>query len=355
MSYDIGIWSVKKTSFEDEFFKQKNIKWLNTGVVYEGPNWQILVGKPNEILEEDIPEEIFGELPGISYFTEIILEPICAPKRAFQILNKITKILAQSSHGLIEDKQEDTIRTPSGVKRFKNIPVRDEPNIMTMSWWFIDDQKFKKDGFKNFLNLIESMIPEAMPRRYGLSEPPQFKLSDKGKAHFIEFMLKNLHEGVVWYPSKPFKYVHIGISDEIGPTNLGYKSCYIDIEFVEEVMAQPGWALEMRRFWVKASDLLNPFYGEIRSGMSPIQGPWWRGIPKNLGASAILGKPYMELWPDFMKKAKQTPKGLYYIENINEVYQDIHSIVGKVPETIVQPRDEEKYSKIWPFEGPFLK
>lgn len=37
-------------------------------------------------MDEDIPEEVFGEIPGISYFAEIILEPIGAPERAFQIL-----------------------------------------------------------------------------------------------------------------------------------------------------------------------------------------------------------------------------------------------------------------------------
>lgn len=64
--------------------------------------------------------------------------------------------------------------------------------------------------------------------------------------------------------------------------------------------------MELKRFWLKASDHLNPFYGEMRQGQNPIDGTWWRGLPKKLGNAAILGKPYIDLWPDFVKEAKQT-------------------------------------------------
>ncbi|WP_153127516.1 hypothetical protein [Peribacillus tepidiphilus] len=64
--------------------------------------------------------------------------------------------------------------------------------------------------------------------------------------------------------------------------------------------------MELKRFWLKASDHLNPFYGEMRQGQNPIDGTWWRGLPKKLGNAAILEKPYIDLWPDFVKEAKQT-------------------------------------------------
>ncbi|MEH7126557.1 hypothetical protein V7127_25540 [Bacillus sp. JJ1773] len=355
MSYDNSIWSVNKTSFENEFFNQENIKWENDGIIFNGGSWQIMISNPHEVMAEDIPEEVFGELPGISYFTELILEPIGAPKRAFQILKKISKILAQSSHGVIFDEQEGTISSPSGVKRLENVLVKEDPSFLQMTWWFIDDNTFKKTGFEALLNLIESTMPEAMPRRYGLYEPPQFKISDKGKEHFIEFISASLHEGVVWYPSKPFTDVHIGIPDKVGPTREGFRSCYISIDFLEEVMVQPGWPLEIKRFWLKTSELLNSFYGEVRRGWSPVSAWWWRGLPKKLGNAAILGKPYIDLWPDFVNKAKQTENGLFYIENIKQDYQDLHSIITEIPEDIVQPKNKQKHSRNWPFEGPFLK
>jgi hypothetical protein len=34
-----------------------------------------MIGNPKEVMEEDIPEEVVGQLPGIRYFTELILEP----------------------------------------------------------------------------------------------------------------------------------------------------------------------------------------------------------------------------------------------------------------------------------------
>ncbi|MFJ8258499.1 hypothetical protein ACIQ4Z_14695 [Peribacillus asahii] len=306
-------------------------------------------------MEEDIPEEVVGQLPGIKYFTEIILEPFDAPKRALQLVKKMTKILTQPSHGVVVDEQEGTILSLSGVKRLKTMSPKDDSSFLQMTWWFMNDYTFIKDGLDTFLDVMEATMPEALPRRYGVYEPPQFKWAEKGKEHFIQFVSENLHEGIVWYPSKPFTDVHIGIPDKVGPTREGFRSCYISIDFLEEVMGQPGWPLEIKRFWLKTSELLNPFYGEIRRGWSPVSGWWWRGLPKRLGNAAILGKPYIDLWPDFIKEAKQTKGGLFYIENINEDYQDLHSIIAEVPEDIVQPKNKKKYSRKWPFEGPFLK
>ncbi|MFB5284059.1 hypothetical protein [Peribacillus sp. Hz7] len=356
MSYNISIWSVNKTSFENEVFNQEKIKRQNNGIIYEDKNWQITVSGPFEVMEEDIPEEVVGQLPGIKYFTEIILEPFDAPKRALQLVKKMTKILAQSSHGVVVNEQEGTISSPSGVKRLETIPAKDaDPSYLLMTWWFMNDHTFIKDGFETFLDLMESMMPEALPRRYGIYEPPQFKLADKGKEHFIQFLSENLHEGIVWYPSKPFTYINIRIPDKVGPTRQGFRSCYITIKFLEEVMKQPGWSMELKRFWLKASDQLKPFYGEMRKGQNPRNGTWWRGLPKSLGNAAMLGKPYIDLWPDFIKEAKQTEGGLFYIENIKEDYEDLHSIITEVPEDIVQPKNKKKHSRNWPFEGPFLK
>ena len=67
------------------------------------------------------------------------------------------------------------------------------------------------------------------------------------------------------------------------------------------------------------------------------------------------GKPYIDLWPDFVDKAKRTENGLFYIENIKQDYQDLHSIITEIPEDIVQPKNKQKHSRNWPFEGPFLK
>jgi hypothetical protein len=355
MSYSISIWSVEKTSFEDEFFNQKNIIFQNEGIIYEARDWQIMIGKPHKVMEEDIPKEVAGQLPGISFFTEIILEPIGAPKRALQIVKRIAKILAQSSRGIIMDEQEGTVISPSGVKRLEKIAPSLDPSVLQMTWWFTDDHTFNKDGIEAFFNLIENMVPELLPRRYGVYEPPEFKLADMGKEHFIQYFSKNLYEGVVWYPSKPFTYITVQIPPKIGATREGFRASYITIEFLEEVIHQPGWATELKRFWLKASDQLQPFYGEMRKAKFSIGDTWWRGFPKKLGNAAVIGKPYIDIWPEFTKKAKQTDSELFYIENIKQDYQDLHSIIGEVPEDLVQPKTKKKHSRKWPFEGPLLK
>src|SRR5688572_14964137 len=132
MSYDISIWSVNKTSFENEFFNQEKIKRQNDGIIYEGNDWQIMISNPYEVMEEDIPEVVVGQLPGIKYFTQVILEPLGAPKRALQLVKKMSKILAHSSRGVIFDERAGTITSISGVKRLEAIPTIDDPTRLQM-------------------------------------------------------------------------------------------------------------------------------------------------------------------------------------------------------------------------------
>lgn len=374
MSYDLKIWSTNKPNFDEDFINHNNLIAVDDLIIYREKEWQIVINSVNKVEDEDIPENISSLLPGICYCTEINLEPISAPKKAQKVLDKISTIIAKSSYGLIVDEQNDTVKTPSGIKRLNPIPKTENKNLMTISWWFINDDEFKKDGLKNFINLIDSNIPEAMPRKYGLYEPCQFKLAEYGKEHFINFMYENYYDTVVWYPCRPFEYIHFGVPNPIGPHKLGFRVGQIHMEFYEEVMKQAGWPLALFRFWLKASDIIKPFFSFINYG--PSGSWWWNGIPvKTEGdkgsIAAMIGDPYVDLWPEFMSVATKTSSGLYYVSNIVEEYKDTFPLKIPVPPEIAQPPskktylksgdvtgvviigNEKTYPKIWPFDGPF--
>jgi hypothetical protein len=117
MSYDLTLYTVEKPILENFHDKGNDWKENKTSINFEKKNWQIIISFPDKVEEEDIPEEVKVELPGIEYQVEITLEPIGAPKTAYNQLHKISKQLALEYHGIIFDPQQDEVILPSGVNR----------------------------------------------------------------------------------------------------------------------------------------------------------------------------------------------------------------------------------------------
>ena len=146
MSYDLQIWSAKKLNFQDEYFQTDSFKLVKDSLVFESKEWQIVISESCEVDEEDVVPEIFSLLPGIKYLTEINLEPITAPKKAINYLKKVSKYIAKTTYGVVVDEQIDVVETPSGIKRVENFTIKENKKVVSMSWWFNDDSRLRKEG-----------------------------------------------------------------------------------------------------------------------------------------------------------------------------------------------------------------
>ena len=80
MSYDIQIWSIAIPQWQDIIPNYGEWKILDKYILFEKPNWQIVIGPPSKVLEEDIPEEIIDKLPGIQYL--LIFEKLISIRKA---------------------------------------------------------------------------------------------------------------------------------------------------------------------------------------------------------------------------------------------------------------------------------
>ena len=133
--------------------------------------------------------------------------------------------------------------------------------------------------------------------------------------------------------------------------------------------------MELTRLWLTVSDLIQPFYAEIRMGECPTKSWWWNGIPTATPSALLIGKPYAELWPDFVSVARSSPSGLHYLECFVETaMDDAKNRIPQPPSRLAQPpepvtqtvfdpsKPEEvaamfqphktPYPEAWPFEGP---
>ena len=219
MSYDIQVWSVR--SFQPEGLRKPEI-WQKESAawVHSRKNWQIVVSASDTVQPEDVPQEISKLLPGIEWLTNLNLEGK-ASGEAFKLVQSAADDIARYSHGAVLDQQDGSIRLPSGVKRFLSPRAREAFDVLSMSWWFLDSPIESRDGREQFVAFLERSLPECLPKRYGLYEPPQNVYADTGREHFLQFWDENLHDMIVWYPQRPVVSVHFGLPNPKGAAQAG--------------------------------------------------------------------------------------------------------------------------------------
>lgn len=333
---------------------------------------------------EDIPEPVLSVLPGIEYLAELNLEGR-APTSAYARMERLAKQLAKAAHGVVENPQENSITAPAGVRRFLPPKRARLFSLLELSWWFLESPVLEPGGVEQLLRCLERTTPEALPRRYGLSEPPQHAYAEPGRTHFLEFLQQHLRDGIVWYPHRPVLGVHLGFPRPPGASRLGFRSNCIRISMEHAVLEQPGWNTQLRRAWLELSRLIRPFYGDVRvldnyargglGGYSvgptsedhPVSSWWWRGLPSNLGNAVVLGETYQKLWPTFRADADRRD-GLAVITSPDWSKKvDLAKQLGGVPGEIAQPLPERSddpiaavtqlrartYPPTWPFGNPF--
>jgi hypothetical protein len=377
MSYDLQIWTTSRPSWPECLPDYQQWHAMEGGLLLRRAKWQIVANSAARVLPEDIPDEIMAALPGIRFLVELNLEPIGAPSSARDLLRRAAASIARTGPGVIQDPQEDSITTPRGVKRYQRQPLPARISLLTFSWWFMDGPLQGETGYRELLSLLERYLPEALSRRYGEYEPPQFLYQDMGKEHFLE-LLRRARLPVVWYPHFPVVSVYLGVFADSGPTRQGFRANYLSIGVESSAYRQPGWQLGLERFWREMSHFIHPFYGDVRrldghlfrqgrlfidqrSQQHPVMNGWWNGLPRCLGQATVLGEPYLGHWPAFAEQA-EADDGLCFLSTGDWLSgESIESLLGGVPVGLAQGSygdplmgvARRSYPPIWPFEGPF--
>ena len=188
------------------------------------------------------------------------------PKSAQNLLIKVSRCLAKDAHGVVLDRQTDTLVTPTGVQRYRPQQREERFSILKFSWWFTDGPLLTNLGLHKFIELMEDMLPEAIPRRYGLYEPPQYLYTETGREHFLAFLQKHLDKIVVWYPHRPVVGVYLHCGPKWGATPQCFRANHVEVEIEARVLEQPGWNTGLARLWQVLHKRFNP--STVMSGRS---------------------------------------------------------------------------------------
>lgn len=380
MSYDLEIWSAKRPILHEALPADKGWQGSEDYCALERTTWQIVCGSPSRVLPEDVPEQVSVCLPGISYLTEMVLEPIGGPESAKKEMFQVANRIAKSSHGIVLDKQTGELSTPRGVKRYRVEPRPERFGVLKLGWWFLDDILMSREGVVGLIDVFSAYMPEALPRRYGLYEPPMHLLGEDGQEHLAKFLADNIDNAPVLYPHRPFVGLGVACTSERQHPGLGFRCNRLSVECEASVVDQPGWQEGLRRFWLAMCDYLGSFYSEARTlqgfvrmgatygsdmktDIHPIRSWFWRGIPRELGHAAAIGEPYIGLWPEAVEAGHRV--GDFVILDAGQ-WTDGNNLVADPPDDIRQAWTPAytnhrggwsvnwvtDYPQAWPFERP---
>lgn len=314
MSYDINIWSRNRIEIDREE--------ITIG------EYVLTVDQSVAVENEDIPIDVMLSLSEIKYLTSFYLQPFTNEKTVIDKVTRYVKKLAKEFDGVVEDKQlENGVLFVHKRKTFTRA-IRDAEIVSIC--WYMDCQQSLSNQMAEFIELLEMYLPQALPRRYGSHEPPQFQYSETGKEHLISF-LKDEHRPVI-YCTKPI--THLVLSDAYienqSFARKDYRCNRIKIELLKEAYSEPNWQYAIKKLFQEAAKLFKPFYAEIiDEAQSQVCSWWWKGIPEKRGNPIIIGEPY-STFSRKLSKGNELEPGLYYFE------RDVHKI--KIPRKFISKK-----------------
>ena len=190
MSYDIRIWSVLEPAWNDILSLDDGWHRENNSYVFSTTNWQIIVGRPVSVEDEDIPDEVIDKLPGIQYLSEIILEPISAPKSAHSTLRTLVNRISKEFLAVVEDPQQDSIVTPRGIHKVTQKSSEENVSVFELGWWFNESPLLQKDGFAPTPLSHGKISPRSAPQALWAIRTTAISLRARGQRPFHRVSLK---------------------------------------------------------------------------------------------------------------------------------------------------------------------
>jgi hypothetical protein len=315
-------------------------------------------------------------LPGIGYLTELKLSAVAphrAPQSAQRVLRRTATSIARIARGVIVEPDTDSVTVPAGVQRFIRQHADGYPRrLLSLSWWFTAGPLLCGD-FEPLLRVCAAELPEALPRRYGTSLPPEYEYAEEGREHFLAFLRANARGlASIWHPSAPVVDVMLGIPESVGNSKKGFRAAFLTVTIDADALRQAGWERALRRFWRAVSELVQPFYGDVRqldgyrrsrgrylitadSERHPVRAWWWGGIPPGPAQALVLGQPYLDLWPLFAQQADVVAGVALQDGEDWAARRNVFDAIAPAPQELLMLAGDgipHSYPKLWPFAPP---
>lgn len=318
VSYDLLIFAPRAISAADLHSLVRASSGLDIGevadkstVVVRGARrrYSFTIDGPEDVEAEDVPAEVAAVILGVRCMYSVLVEGSAASETPYAA--RFAKRLAQTLDGVLVDQQTEQVWTRSRSRVIQK-PTR-ESRVATVDLdWICLREELTEDVPRLFVDVVQDVLPEALPRRFGEYEPLQGKYAEVGldgsASGWTEATSSLFFSG-----SGPC----VGGRLAAGAGALMRDRFWsMSMTFLADPLHEPGWRDAIRRVFTTLADQLPAFYatatltrGHIWSGRSlwtdgntewaiqPLRHPdGWMGLPPTPTWWLWLGHPYSDLW-----------------------------------------------------------
>lgn len=294
MSYDFELYARRAQS-------------LPSLATQDGSN--VVLDGPYTLEPEDIPEDIQRIVGAKRQLYRIHLEGKLTPKDQTAVEGWLGGLVL-ATQGVLIDLQTNHFETPTKSGHVVQVPDR-----LREQWWmtfsFENGEGFYEVGFETMLRRITTVMPEALPQRWGYYEPLQHKV-ENGDVSALIAGFKN-ETDVLQKAQTPFGHISMWIpckktSDRFRPTHFlkrRFALGNVAFEVKPKVFSSPAVMAKLLALFEDLCVELDVVYGAIlKEGAIDAEWLWWRGVPQVRQHTVCIGAAYRAVWPEFVDVGK---------------------------------------------------
>ena len=221
--------------------------------------YSFTVDGPDHIEPEDVPESVTARVLGASFLFSVRIEG--SDQREVQHAVRFARRLAKDFDGAVVDDQRGELWARGTTRRVPAPTSRERVDVIKLSWW-VSSENVPDDAAERYLSRCRQILPEALPRRFGESEPLPHKLANAGDTGFAEMW--RAASGTMFFSAEgpPCVEGHMWA----GPGKVRPGPVWkMGLTLLREPLCDPSWRDATRRLFVQLAANLNAFfaYGEV--------------------------------------------------------------------------------------------
>lgn len=194
---------------------------------------------PHPIDTEDVPAAALPRVLEPTACWRVIIEGSAASE--VPAARRFATGLARTTGGVAVDEQTGDLLGTNGNRRV-SWPSGARVDIVELRWFAPAAGRDPQDGPQAWLELAETLLPEALPRRFGNTEPFRYRLDRDGRDRFLD-----CHREERWLLG--FTTGRPAVGGSLGVPS-GSPIIADSLSVLAAPLADPRWRTAIRRFFI---------------------------------------------------------------------------------------------------------
>lgn len=201
-------------------------------------SWGLTVDGPLVVEPEDVPVEVAARVLGASVVYLVNVDAAAAvPVWAW------VKRVARAHRGGVWDPQTEEAWSAAGLRKVPRPPRQEDVDVVTVRWWL--RARDTETALVAFLDQAAKFLPEALPRRYGVTWPLQYTFASDAPNAFLG-VVRAEDGSVNFTTSQPFFEGSV-LADPTLPFG------YLQLRARRHPVDEPGWRRLVKQLFVEVA------------------------------------------------------------------------------------------------------